>query len=89
MDAQSIKNCAHIIRTPAAMSWSGEIASDVNASPTAAKNEPIATAHSGSLYEIFLSIVLSNKGGWVRLDTWGAHPSSKDVRGVSILEVPI
>lgn len=43
MVAVSMRNWAHIIRTPAAMSWSCEIISEVNARPTAATNEPTAT----------------------------------------------
>ena len=43
MVAVSIRNWAHIIRTPAAISWSFEITKDVNASPTAATKEPTAT----------------------------------------------
>lgn len=43
MVAVNIRNCAHIIKTPAAISWSFEIISEVNASPTAATNEPTAT----------------------------------------------
>ena len=46
MAAQSVKNWAHIIKTPAVMSWSSLISNDVNARPTAAKNEPTATLDS-------------------------------------------
>lgn len=43
MVAVSIRNWAHIIRTPAAMSWSFDITKEVNARPTAATKEPTAT----------------------------------------------
>lgn len=46
MAAQSVRNWAHIIKTPAAMSCSSDSSSDVNARPTAAKKEPMATAIS-------------------------------------------
>lgn len=53
--AQSVRNCAHIMRTPAAMSWSGLISIDVKASSTAAANEPHATPFSAFLSFIILS----------------------------------
>lgn len=46
MEAVSIKNWAHIISTPAAMSWSADIQREVKARPTAARNEPMATVDS-------------------------------------------
>lgn len=46
MEAVSMRNWAHIMSTPAAMSWSSLIHSEVNARPTAARNEPMATMDS-------------------------------------------
>lgn len=43
MVAVSIRNWAHIISTPAAISWSELIRSEVKAKATAARNEPTAT----------------------------------------------
>ena len=43
MVAVNMRNCAHIIKTPAAMSCSSETTKEVNARPTAATNEPTAT----------------------------------------------
>ena len=46
MVAVNIKNCAHIISTPASISCDGEMRRDVNARATAVRNEPMATKHS-------------------------------------------
>lgn len=56
MVAVSNKNCAHIINTPPAMSWSSLMINDVKAKTTAAKKLPIATKAS-----VFLSCTISNK----------------------------
>ena len=50
MVAVNIKNWAHIIRTPAAISWFSDIIRLVKAKPTAAAKEATATNDS-----IFLS----------------------------------
>ena len=48
MVAVSVKNCAHIIKTPAAMSWSSLTMSEVNANATALKK--LATATNLSVF---------------------------------------
>ena len=52
MVAHSVRNWAHIIRTPAAMSWSGLSSSEVKASSTAARKEPTATDFSAFRFAI-------------------------------------
>lgn len=54
MVAVSVRNCAHIIRTPAAMSWSSLMINDVKARRTAARNEPTATNFSAFLFIIVM-----------------------------------
>lgn len=53
MVAVSNKNCAHIMSTPPAMSWSLLMINDVNAKTTAAKKLQIATKAS-----VFLSCTI-------------------------------
>lgn len=55
MVAVSVKNWAHIISTPDAMSCSGLMMREVKANPTEAKKEPTATNFSLAL---FLSIII-------------------------------
>ena len=56
MVAVKVKNCAHIMRTPPATSWSLEIITDVKASPTAAKKLQTATNFSAFLsFETIIS----------------------------------
>lgn len=47
--AVSVKNWAHIMRTPDATSWSLEMMSDVKASATAARKDDTATNLSAFL----------------------------------------
>ena len=49
MVAVSNKNCAHIMITPPAMSWSSLMTKEVNAKTTAAKKLLIATKDSAFL----------------------------------------
>lgn len=60
MVAVSNKNCAHIIKTPPAISWSSLTINEVKARATAAKKLPIATKDS-----VFLSfIIIQLKKEW-------------------------
>ena len=52
MVAHSVRNWAHIMSTPAAMSWSGLSSSEVKASSTAARKEPTATDFSAFRFAI-------------------------------------
>ena len=54
MEAVSIRNCAHIMSTPAAISWSADMQREVKARPTAARNEPTATVDSTFLFCIIV-----------------------------------
>lgn len=62
MVAVSNKNCAHIMSTPPAISWSSLMINDVKAKTTAEKKLPIATKAS-----VFLSCTISNKKAEERL----------------------
>lgn len=60
--AVSVRNWAHIIRTPPAMSWSLLMTSDVKASPTAARNELTATNFSLFLSCMIVIILIAYQG---------------------------
>lgn len=46
MVADSVRNCAHIMSTPAAISWSSLMMREVNANATELRKEPTATNFS-------------------------------------------
>lgn len=56
MVAVSVRNCAHIISTPAAMSWSGLMINEVKAKATAAKK--LHTATNFSCLRLFIMITM-------------------------------
>lgn len=63
MVAVSVKNCAHIISTPAAMSWSSLITKLVKAKATAAKK--LHTATNFSCLRLFINHLS------IRVRNWG------------------
>lgn len=62
MVAVNVRNCAHIINTPAAISWSGLMISDVKANPTAAKK--LSTATSFSCLRLFMLMISIRVRNW-------------------------